>query len=245
MVTIFDGMDHMTKEQLCYEIALHEQVSTAAFAKELAQKAKKTSVQLAGKVTALFGKDGFSEPSVIDVEMQVEIASQALLIKKEEELRRLLEINLCRELEELGVSKASDMNRERLSVIIVSKAAEAVDGVPGSMTTLRKAEMIADKNTKEKVQDFRKTIVRSKMIKELLAHTVAGCVRAYWEKFSPAFVTMPGFLNGEELEDCLKKEKQITEYQQKNTECTVESTRLEHAMEMVHNQALTQQSAYT
>lgn len=244
MVTIFDGMNRMTEEQLRHEIALHEQLSPMAFARIAAQKVKNSSVQIANKVTALFGKEGFSEQTVLSIDDQIEMAKEVLRGKDTEELKRILKANLCREIEELGILDAAKMSEERLSVLIVSKAAEVVKDVPVYMTTLRKAEAIADKIQKKVSTDYRKTFSKNKMIKELLAHTVFVCVRAYDEKFSPAFITLPGFLQAEARLQYMEEEQRIQESLTQQTEFQAECKCLEQAMELCLNQAMTQKSAY-
>lgn len=244
MVTIFDGMERMNEEQLRYEIALLEQVSVAGFAKIAAQKVKQTSMHLAGKVTNLLGAGDISEPVVVTMDMQVALAKEALKGKSAQELQMILKANLCQKAEELGISGASQMNREKLSAAIVSKAAEAVEGVPSCMTTLRKAEAVADKNKKDQPEDFRKTVLKNKMTRELLAHTVSVCVRAYGEKFSPAFMTLPGFLSGEAKEQYLDEERKVREAMDQSAECKAECVHMEQAMEMSRNLAATQKSEY-
>ena len=244
MVTIFDGMEKMTEEQLRFEIALMEQVSVSAFAGVTAQKAKKASVHLANKLTSFVGAKQFAEPEIIPLPEQIMLAADALIGYDKEDLLTHLRECLCRKLENLGVKDAMQLSSERQSVLIIAKAAESVDGVPVYMTPLRKAEAVAEKNTKKTIEDFGITVLDSKLQKELLAHAVMICVQAYGEPFAPVEKTLPGYLEGEQKEQCEAAEREAWAAMEENTEFHKECVSLEHAMDMSQNQAKTQESMY-
>ena len=244
MVTIFDGMEKMTEEQLRFEIALMEQVSVSAFAGVTAQKAKKASVHLANKLTSFVGAKQFAEPEIIPVPEQIMLAADALIGYDKGDLLTHLRECLCRKLENLGVKDAMQLSSERQSVLIIAKAAESVDGVPVYMTPLRKAEAVAEKNTKKTIEDFGITVLDSKLQKELLAHAVMICIQAYGQPFAPIGKTLPGYLEGEQKEQCEAAEREAWAAMEENTEFHKECVSLEHAMDMSQNQAKTQESIY-
>ncbi len=244
MITIFDGMEKLTDEQLRFEIALLEQVSVSAFASQTAQKAKKTSVQLANKLTSLVGGKQFTEPEIMPMQEKVMLAADALWGNDREELIEHLRDCVCRKLEKLGVKDAVELSSERQSVLVIAKAAEVVEGVSVYMSPLRKADAIAAKNIKKEVEDFRITVLESKLQKELLAHVVMNCVQAYGADFAPAVETLPSYLEGAEKEAYEAAEREAWAAMEEDVQFHKECVNLEHAMEMCTSQAKTQESMY-
>lgn len=242
MVTIFDGMEKLKEEQLRREVAMHEQIRLAAFAGQTAKKAQKASIRLANKITGLVGAKQFEEPDIIPITEQVALGADALLGYDREDLLNHLREELCLKLEKLGVKDAMSLTSERQSVLIIAKAAEAVDGVSSYLTPLCKAQKIAEKNTIRNVDDFKMPLLDSKLQKTLLAHTVMMCVQAYGEPFAPQENTLPGYLEGLEKEAYEAQEKKAETAQKENADFAKECEELERVMEMKKNQAKTQES---
>lgn len=242
MVTIFDGMEKLTEEQLRYEVAMHEQIRMAAFAGQTAKKAQKASIRLANKLTGLVGAKQFEEPEIIPLAEQVQLGADALFGYDKEDLIAHLRDELCLKLEKLGVKDAMSMTSERQSVLITAKAAEGVDGISAYLTPLRKAQQVAEKNTAIEVTDFKMPLLDSKLQKSLLAHTVMLCVQAYGEPFAPAEDTLPGYLCGIQKEEYESQEKKAETALKENADFAGECEELEHVMEMKKNQAKTQES---
>lgn len=242
MFTIFDGITKMTKEQLSYEVALLEHITVSGYARTAAEKAKKTSVRLANRVTKLVGKKQFTEPEAVTVAGQVAISQESLMLKDQEELRRLLKANLCKRLEALGAENAAAMSEERLSALTITKAGEAVADVPNATMLLRKAELIADKNKRRNPEDFEDTVLPGKLDKEVLAHVVAAAVRAYDEKPAPTLASLPDYLSGEALCRCQKEEERLHALLAENGEWKNEQASLTNAAQACMDKMLTQES---
>lgn len=244
MVTIFDGIEKMTKEQLCFEVALLEHVTVAEYARAAVKKAKRTSVRLANKVTSLVGKKQFDEPRTLTLSEQIAISAESLSMKSTEELRRLFKENLCRRLVSLGVQDADKLPKERLSVLCIEKAGEAIPEIPDATMVLRKAELIADKNTRWEPADFEDTVLENRLDREVLAHAVAAAVRAYDAKLAPVYRSLPSFLAGEAL-DAFRKEDTCIREAAAGRE-RFESTRisLEHEMKRSMDKTEVQKSTY-
>ena len=155
MVTIFDGIEKMTKEQLCYEVALFEHITISGYVKAAAGKAKQTSVRLANRVTGLFAKKQFTEPEALSLSGQIAISKESLMLKDEEELKSLLKGNLCGRLESLGVKDVAELPKERLSALIIMKAGEALEEVPDTAMLLRKAERIKTSGRSRRILKIR------------------------------------------------------------------------------------------
>lgn len=244
MITIFDGMEKLTEEQLRFEIALLENVSVSAFASQTAQKAKKTSVLLANKLTSLVGGKQFAEPEMTPIADKVALSADALWGNDKEELVEHLRDCVSRKLEKVGVKDAVQLSSERQSVLAIAKAAEAVEGVSAYMTPLRKADAIAEKNRKIEVADFGITVMESKLVKELLAHVVMVCVQAYGEPFAKPESSLPGYLDMEAQDAYEAAEAKVWEAIAQDEQFHKECMNLEHAMEMCMSQAKTQESMY-
>lgn len=242
MITIFDGIAKMTKEQLCYEVALLEQVTVSGYARTAAGMAKRTSVRLANRVTKLITKKQFSEPEAPTLAEQIAVSQESLMLKDVEELKRLLKGNLCRRLESLGEKNASAMTEERLSVLLIAKAGEAVTDVPDAVMTLRKAELIADKNKRLKPEDFEDTILPGKLDREVLAHAVAAAVRAYDEKLAPTLSSLPDYRAGKALLRYLDEEERLQTLLAEHAEWKNEQTSLTNAARMCEDKMRTQES---
>lgn len=242
MVTIFDGMEKLTEEQLRREVAMHEQIRLAAFAGQTVKKAQKASIRLANKITGLVGAKQFEEPDIIPITEQVALGADALQGCDREDLIAHLRDELCLKLEKLGVKDAMSLTSERQSVLVTAKAAEAVEGVSSYLTPLRKAQEIAEKNTVKEAADFKMPLLDSKLQKTLLAHTVMMCVQAYGEPLVPQENTLPGYLEGIKKEEYEEQEKKAETAQKENADFDKECGELEHVMEMKKNQAKTQES---
>lgn len=242
MVTIFDGIEKMTKEQLCYEVALFEHITISGYAKAAAGKAKQTSVRLANRVTGLFAKKQFTEPEALSLSGQIAISKESLMLKDEEELKSLLKGNLCGRLESLGVKDAAELPKERLSALIIMKAGEALEEVPDTAMLLRKAELIADKNKRQEPEDFEDTVLPAKLDKELLAHVTAAAVRAYDEKLAPLLKDMPSYRAGEEFFRYLDEEERLKALLADSAEWKNERTSLQNAAERCMDSMRTKES---
>ncbi|MCM1105235.1 MAG: hypothetical protein NC409_14165 [Clostridium sp.] len=242
MVTIFDGIQKMTKEQLCYEVALLEQVTVSGYARTVAGKAKKTSVQMANRVTALVAKKQFTEPEAPTLAEQVVISQESLMSKGEEELRLLIKGNLCKRLESLGVENTAAMSEERLSALIITKAGEALSEVPDTTMILRKAELIADKNKRQRPEDFEDTILPGRLDREVLAHVTAAAVRAYDGKLAPTLNSLPDYRSGEALLRYLDEEEHLSALTAGSAEWKNEQTSLRNAAQAYEDQMRTQES---
>ena len=242
MVTIFDGIAKMTKEQLGYEVALLEQITLSGYARTAAEKAKKTSIRLANRVTKAVGKKQFAEPKVPTLSEQIAISQESLMLKDAEELKQLLKGNLCKRLESLGTENVAELSEERLSALIIAKAGEAAADVPNTAMLLRKAELIADKNKRIKPEDFENTFLPGKLNKEVLAHVVAAAVRAYDEKLAPTLASLPNYRTGEALLRYLDKEERLHTLLAENAEWKNEQISLTNAAQMYEDKMLTQKS---
>lgn len=242
MITIFDGIEKMTKEQLCYEVALLEQITVSSYARTAAGKAKKTSVRLANRVTSLIGKKQFAEPGAPTLAEQIAVSKESLMSKDTEELKRLLKGNLCKRLESLGTENAAALSEERFFVLLVAKAGEALADVPNAVMTLRKAELIADKNKRIKPEDFEDTILPAKLDKEVLAHAVAEAVRAYDGKLAPTLNSLPDYRSGEALLRYLDEEERLNTLLAGSAEWKNERTSLTNAAQSCEDKMLTQES---
>ena len=242
MVTIFDGIARMTKEQLCYEVALLEQITVSGYARAAAGKAKRASVRLANRVTSFIGKKQFAEPGAPTIAEQVAVSQESLMCKDTEELKRLLKGNLCKRLESLGTENAAALSEERLSVLLTAKAAEALSDVPNAVMNLRKAELIADKNKRFKPEDFEAAILSAKLDKEVLAHAVAEAVRAYDEKLAPTFQSLPDYRSGETLLRYLDEEERLNTLLAQSAEWKNEQISLINAAQTLKDSMLTQKS---
>ncbi len=244
MITIFDGMQKMTKEQLSFEVALLEHITVADYARSAAEKVKRSSVRLVNKVSSLIGKGQLKEPEALTLPEQIAVAQESLMMKEEEELRGLLISNLRGRLQTSGIQNAQELSVERLSVLAVAKAGEAVADIPDAAMVLRKAEMIADKNTKRGPEDFRKTVLPGRLDREVLAHVVAALVRAYDAKLAPTYQSLPGFLTGEALAAFQKEDERIRAIRAGRERFESESASLKNAMKLSMDKAEVQKSTY-
>lgn len=242
MITIFDGIAKMTKEQLCYEVALLEQITVSGYARTAAGKAKKTSVRLANRVATLIAKKQFAEPEAPTLSEQIAISQESLMCKEEKELQLLLKGNLCKRLESLGVENTAAMSEERLSVLLITKAGEALADVPNAAMVLRKAELIADKNKRLRPEDFEDTILPGKLDREVLAHVVAAAVRAYDEKLAPTLNSLPDYRSGEALLRYLDEDERLRVLLAESAEWKNEQTSLANAARVCEDQMRTQES---
>lgn len=241
MFTIFDGIQKMNEEQLRHEIAIMRCVNPGEFAKTSAQKAKQSSIQLANKVTSLFGKT-LSDSGVLEMDGKVALEEDNLRGMGRFELLDTMRMELCKVLEDAGVKEAATMSDEKISVLAISKAGESVDGVPFCMTTLNKAEAVADKNLKQDVNDFESSISKSKLAKQILAQFVQVAVRAYDEKLAPVLKGMPSFRTGDELEVYLAKEKEAHNALDGMEAAKKECEKLENEIKISADRAMTQKS---
>ncbi len=242
MVTIFDGIAEMTKEQLAYEVALLEHITVSAFAKTAAGKAKQATVRLANRVTNLIVKKQFTEPETLSLAGKTAISQKSLMLKEADELRRLLKANLCRRLESLGIKDTAALSDERLSILMIMKAGEAFSEVPDSVTPLRKAELIADKNKRERPEDFEDTVLPGKLDKEVLAHVTAAAVCAYDKKPAPILKAMPSYRTGESFFAYLEEEERLKTLLADSAEWKNEQTSLKNAADRCMDSMRTKES---
>ena len=242
MVTVFDGIAKMTKEQLSYEVALLEQITVSGYARTAAEKVKKNSVRLANRVTKLVANKEFAEPEAPTLAEQIAVSKESLMLKDAEELRRLLKGNLCKRLEALGVQNTAAMSEERLSVLLIMKAGEALAQVPNAAMALRKAELIADKNKRIRPEDFEDTILPGKLDREVFAHVVAAAVRAYDQKMAPTLASLPNYRSGEALLRYLDKEERLHTLLAGSAEWKNEQASLANAAQTCEDKIRTQEN---
>lgn len=242
MVTIFDGIENLTKQQLCHEIALFEQVTLANIAGVGAGRLKTGSIRLINRAAEYMKAPTMKDAGVLTLSARVALAETELIKKEIPKLRELLLQALREKLKELGVAEAGKMDAEQLSVQIAAQAAQAVEGVHGYLTPLRKMEAIADKNRKIYPDDFARSVLKKKLDRELLAHAVMVCVRAYDKKLSPALMSLPGFLPEKERASRLEEEAQIRDALKENGDFLNEYRKMENAVELSKDQVMTQKS---